>query len=78
MENVSVIIWFIHKSAPPLPPPIGSPVNEFLNICSNPKNFINPYNAEKIALANELYSIVIKENLTYNELVEVDKKSKLL
>lgn len=45
---------------------------------TNPKNYINPYNAEKIALANELYSIVIKENLTYNELEEVDRKSKLL
>ena len=31
---------FGSKSEPPLPPPIGSPVNEFLNICSNPRNFI--------------------------------------
>ena len=28
------------KSEPPLPPPIGSPVREFLNICSNPRNLI--------------------------------------
>ena len=26
------------KSAPPLPPPIGRPVREFLKVCSNPKN----------------------------------------
>ena len=28
---------FGSKSEPPLPPPIGRPVSEFLNICSNPK-----------------------------------------
>ena len=44
----------------------------------NPKNFINPYNAEKLALANELYAILIKEGLTYNELEEIEEKSKLL
>ena len=27
------------KSEPPLPPPIGKPVREFLKICSNAKNF---------------------------------------
>ena len=27
------------KSDPPLPPPIGSVVSEFLKICSNPRNF---------------------------------------
>ena len=25
---------------PPFPPPIGRPVNEFLRVCSKPKNFI--------------------------------------
>ena len=30
------------KSLPPLPPPIGSPVSEFLKICSNPKNLMIP------------------------------------
>ena len=30
------------KSAPPLPPPIGSPVRLFLKICSNPKNLMIP------------------------------------
>ena len=27
------------KSEPPFPPPIGKPVNEFLNICSKARNF---------------------------------------
>ena len=27
------------KSAPPLAPPIGSPVRLFLNVCSKPRNF---------------------------------------
>ena len=44
----------------------------------NPKRFINPYNAEKISLANELYATLVKENLTYGELIEVKEKSKLL
>ena len=30
------------KSDPPLPPPIGSPVREFLKICSKPRNLIIP------------------------------------
>lgn len=44
----------------------------------NPKNFINPYNAEKLALANELYAIITKEGLTYNELEELEEKAKTL
>lgn len=44
----------------------------------DPSNFVNPYNAEKLALANELYAIVIKDDLTYSELEYVDEKSKLL
>lgn len=44
----------------------------------NPKKFINPYNAGKLSLANELYAIITKENLTYNELEEVEEKAKEL
>ena len=33
---------FGSKSEPPLPPPIGRPVSEFLKICSNPKNLMMP------------------------------------
>src|SRR5690606_6597891 len=31
---------FGSKSAPPLPPPMGRPVSAFLNVCSNPRNFM--------------------------------------
>ena len=44
----------------------------------NPKNFMTPYNAEKVTLSNELYSILCKEDLTYTELVEVEERAKLL
>jgi endonuclease III-like uncharacterized protein len=44
----------------------------------NPKGFLNPYNAEKVSLANELYAVLAKDNLTYGELMEVKEKSKLL
>lgn len=44
----------------------------------NPKRFLNPYNAEKVSLANELYAVLAKDNLTYGELMEVKEKSKLL
>ena len=44
----------------------------------NPKRFLNPYNAEKVSLANELYAILAKDNLTYGELMEVKEKSKQL
>ncbi len=30
------------KSEPPLPPPIGMPVREFLKICSKPRNLTMP------------------------------------
>lgn len=44
----------------------------------NPKRFLNPYNAEKVSLANELYAVLAKNNLTHGELMEVKEKSKLL
>lgn len=57
---------------------INKDVVEELKEKVNPKNFINPYNAEKLALSNELYAIITKVGLTYNELEEVKEKSKLL
>src|SRR3984885_3572017 len=36
------LLPFGSKSDPPLPPPIGSVVSEFLNTCSNAKNFRMP------------------------------------
>lgn len=44
----------------------------------NPKNFMQPYNAEKVSLANELYSILSDENLDYVRMMEVKEKSKVL
>lgn len=44
----------------------------------NPKNYMTPYNPDKVALANELYAILGKEGLTYNEMAEVEEKSKTL
>lgn len=44
----------------------------------NPQKFMSPYDPDKVALANELYAILVKEGLTYNEMVEVEEKSKTL
>jgi len=44
----------------------------------NPRNFLNPYNAEKVALANELYSMLNSENLTYVDMVSVEDRAKTL
>lgn len=44
----------------------------------NPQKFMSPYDPDKVALANELYSILGKEGLTYNEMAEVEEKSKTL
>ena len=44
----------------------------------NPKNFLKPYDAEKVALANDLYSRLSKDNITYKEIIEIQKESKKL
>lgn len=44
----------------------------------NPKNYMTPYNPDKVTLANELYAILSKEGLTYNEMAEVEEKAKQL
>ena len=44
----------------------------------NPKNYMNPYNAEKVSIANDLYSRLNNEELTYYEFVEIDKLAKQL
>lgn len=40
----------------------------------NPTKFMAPYNSEKVAIANELYSILQKQNLKYSEFVNVTKR----
>ena len=42
----------------------------------NPKRFMNPYNPEKVALANELYSIISNPSIKYSEYLEVRKRMK--
>ena len=42
----------------------------------NPKNFMQPYDAEKVSLANELYSILSDENIDYVKMMEVKEKIK--
>lgn len=37
----------------------------------SPNNFMNPYDAEKISLANELYGTLKKEGLRYSEFISV-------
>lgn len=44
----------------------------------NPQKFMSPYDPNKVALANELYAILGKEGLTYNEMAEVEEKAKQL
>lgn len=44
----------------------------------NPQNFMRPYNAEKVLLANELYSILSDESIDYVTMMEVKEKSKTL
>ena len=44
----------------------------------NPKNYLTPYNAEKVALANELFAILSKDGLSYDDFVDVEEKSKQL
>lgn len=44
----------------------------------NPKNYMTPYNPDKVALANELYAILSKEGVSYNEMAEVEEKARKL
>lgn len=44
----------------------------------NPQNFMQPYDAEKVSLANELYSILSDENIDYVKMMEVKEKLKTL
>lgn len=54
-----------------------SELEDLKKVC-NPSNYMNPYNAEKVAMANELYAILAKPELTYSEFIEVRQKSSQL
>ena len=41
----------------------------------NPERFMNPYDAEKVQIANDLFAILSKPDLTYAEYVEVKNKA---
>ncbi|MDE5567535.1 MAG: hypothetical protein K2J12_03740 [Muribaculaceae bacterium] len=44
----------------------------------NPTLYMKPYNAQKVAMANELFSIISNTDLTYSDFIKVKEKSKLL
>ena len=48
-------------------------LNEMQRKC-NPKNFMNPYNEEKIRIANLLYGKLVNGNLTIDELEDIQKE----
>lgn len=54
-----------------------SELNGLLNKV-NPSNFMKPYNADKIAMANELYGILQKSDLKYSEYIDVQNRMKEL
>lgn len=39
---------------------------------------MKPYNSDKVELANELFTILNKKELTYNEMKEVEERAKAL
>lgn len=41
----------------------------------NPKNFIEPYDSEKITLANELYSEILQPDINYTKFDCIEKKA---
>ena len=41
----------------------------------NPKNYMIPYNHDKVTLANELYAKLNSDRVTYNDLIEIEEKA---
>lgn len=44
----------------------------------NPQRFMKPYNAEKVKIANNLYSRLTKDGLTYEEFAQIEEESQKL
>ncbi len=44
----------------------------------NPKKYIKPYDAEKVSLANDLYSRLTNDNISYKEIIQIEEESKKL
>jgi len=57
---------------------VDSEMIEKLKKKVNPKRFMKPYNPEKVTLANELYSRLSKENISYKDIIEIEERSKKL
>ena len=49
-----------------------------LKMKCNPKHFMNPYNAEKVAIANEIYSKLRQERLSCAEYLDIRNKLNIL
>ena len=45
---------------------------------TNPQRFTNPYNAEKVSLANDLYSRLQAKNLTYSDFLNIKNEARKL
>ena len=52
-------------------------LEDLKNVC-NPSNYMKHYDAEKVTLANELYSILTKENISFSDFLNVKEQSKKL
>lgn len=44
----------------------------------NPKNFMQPYDADKVSLSNELYSQLMQPDLNYTKFLQIQDKAKSL
>ena len=45
---------------------------------ANPANYMDPYDAQKVSLANEIYDILLKENISFEQYKEAKEKLKNL
>lgn len=54
-----------------------SELDEYIKLV-NPSNYMKPYNAEKIALANELYAILQNKTISYSDFISVKNRAKHL
>lgn len=50
-------------------------MNDLKALC-NPTKYMKPYDAEKVSLANELFAILSKSDLSYLDFIDVQKRSK--
>ena len=51
---------------------------KFLKGVADPRNYLKPYNPDRVALANELFAVLSKDDISYEELAEVEEKIKML